>query len=113
MLSSRLTRAGGFAQNLHRIDGIVIRGPGDELVGADEDERGVVALAAAVTSVADDLQGDAHPLGGGREGAANGVVAVESQQRPGLPQLVEDVAARGERLGGQMVARPRREGMSA
>ena len=83
------------------------------MVGADEDVGGVIALSAAAAAVGDDRQRDTHPLRGRLERAAYGVVAAEAEEREAIAQLLEGIAAGGERLGRQMVSRARRERVRA
>ena len=73
--------------------------PGDELVGADEDEGGLVALAATVAAVSDDLEGNAHSPAAVATAPQAASSASRREKSEPLPQLLEDVAARARGRG--------------
>src|SRR5450755_1375485 len=110
---SRIIRPDDAPEYIGCIDGRLIRGPGDELIGADEHKRRLVALAPISAAVANDLERNTQRRGGSLEIAQHASVRIEAEERETLAEFFEDMTPRGERLRRQMMSRPRFETMRA
>src|SRR3954468_5383700 len=81
--------------------------PHDVLVRTHEDEASFVVSTLASGIVANDLERNVQAPGRLLEGAHVRIAGAERDERKAAAELVEYVAARGQRARRQMVARPR------
>src|SRR5262245_48086996 len=95
------------------IAGGPIPAPDHILVWPDQDEPGLVPLQFPPVAIANGLQGDPERACRLFEAANDAVVGIERQKGIARPELLEYVAARGERLRREMVAGARLEHVRA
>jgi hypothetical protein len=101
------------AQHSRRVGGRAVSRPDDVLVGPDQDEALTVRRSPVVEGVGDHLQRYPQRPRRGLERGGWSRIPGQRDQRERAAEVLEDVAARGQRGRRQVMPRPRLEGVLA